>query len=177
MNAAGGSGETLAGLPVEAWVSAGAGLVGAVIGGMAALLGSWFEGRNARTLARDLRIEEAVSAVLADLWALMVTDAPDGQKPTSDFVKDLSMMQRVSWAQALTVKAEPQLSALLLAYGNAFDMSAPIGETRVVAAGASAALTHWQSDPGSFKKQKETLADYVTEAARQLGAVPPSGEP
>lgn len=166
------SGTTLAGLPIEVWVSAGAGLLGALVGGLAALFGSWFEARDARALARDSRIEEAVAAVVGDLWGLMATNAPDGLKPTNEFLENLSMLQRVSWAQALTKRAEPEVAAILLDFGNSFSGTRPIGETRVIAAGTSAALIHWRSEPDKFKKQGWTLEDYVAEAAQQLGAVP-----
>lgn len=158
---------TWAGLPVDAWVSGGSGLVGALIGAAAALLGVRLQARSARDLAHDMRVEETIDEVLKDLWEIMGLQAED-QDVTHAVLPNVVHLQRISRLSSLTVKSEPLLSRVVHDYGNAFNPGAPVRDTRLRAAALSGALHLRERNPEEFRRRGWGLQDYEVELAYEF---------
>ena len=112
--------------PADAWVSAISALLGALVGGVAVLMGARTEARSARKLAREERVDDAVDEVLQDLWDVMALQCEDLAQPTSDLLPNMTPLQRVSRLSSLTVRSERALSRVVHDYGNSFNPAAPI---------------------------------------------------
>lgn len=146
---------------------AGAGLLGALIGGAASLLATRSANRHALRMLRLQRREEAADDALGALWAVISTNAPDTM--TADEVVDpMSVAARVFDLANRCAGDEPHLVRLCHDHGWMAERFAPWPIYRNLCAALSAALTHWRRNPKEFAQQRLALGDYLDQLKPEM---------
>lgn len=141
-----------------------AGLLGAVIGGVASLWGTSKANQHAVRMLRLQRREQAADDALGVLWEVMHTEAPPDMT-AGDVVTVERVIGRTFDLANRCAGDEPHLQVLCHDYARAANAATSWGDFYFVSAALSGAITEWRTERAQFRKRELSFTGYTSELA------------